>query len=271
MLFLFGIVLIDFKKMEDSKNLGRLPSNYAHAYDRWVKTVYDETPTLEECSQLEEDKMNELVKAFDDEASKMFRVQDEVPDARAELLTHLKRRRGKLYKRFSGEVEALTDLAADCLQQCVEYLENTKKRINRSLPVAESVISGAISAVSENSDAYIEATFPDGTEGLDNYDDELPEGLPSYAEFKEQVAAAQTELAEANLSMVEAGVEEVKSGALAMAKNKINEAIKTAMSAIKEDLSDDVLPYLDADAMESLRGEMIASCEEYGASRLDEE
>jgi len=270
MLFLFGIVLIDFKKMADSETLGRLPSKYAHEYDKWVKSVADETPTEEECTQKEQEKMDELEKAFDAEAGAMFRVQDEVPDAKEELLTHLKRRRGKLYKKFSSQVEALGDQAADCIEQCVDYLTRTKSRMKKSLPVAEGVISDAISDVNKNCDAYITNTFPDGVDGLDNYDDELPDGIPSYAEFKEQVSAAEAELAEENLSKVEAGIEEVKSGALAMAKDKVNEAIKTAMEEVKANLSDDVLPYLDSDKMESLRGELITSCDEYGTSRLDE-
>jgi len=268
---MFGIVLIDFKKMEDSGNLGRLPSNYAHTFDKWVKSITDETPTKEECTELEQAKIDELLEAFDAETSEMSRVQDEVPDARVELVTHLERRRGKLFNKFSDEIGALTDLAADCIGFCVDYLTGSVKRIKKSLPVPEDYISGALSELNSNCADYIATTFPGGVDGLDSYDDELPDGFPSYSEFKEQVAAAEVELAEENLSMVEAGVEEVKAGAVAMAKNKINEAIKTAMNEIKDDLSDDVLPYLDSDTMESLREELLTTCADYGASRLDEE
>jgi len=265
-----GWVIIDFKKIEDKRTLGMLPSNYAHKMDKWIKSVTDETPTEEECAELEQAKIDELLEAFDRQTEKMFRVQDQVPDARAELERHLVRRRGKLLRRFAGEIGELKDLAADCIEFCVDYLTNTMNRISESLPVPEGVVGEAISELRNNCEDYVATTFPGGVDGMDAYDDELPDGFPSYAEFKERVAAAELELAETNLSKIEAGVEEVKAEAAAMAQNKINEAIKTAMDEIREDLSDDVLPYLESDAMEALREELLATCEEYGASRLDE-
>ena len=118
--------------------------------------------------------------------------------------------------------------------------------------------------------AYLpQTTFPDGVTGMDSYDDVLPEGLPSYATFLESLETKKVEYQAKNVDAIPAAVEQVKADSKRMFQETINKAVEKAIEDIVMDLSDDQLPYLEEDAMQALREELVAAAKEYGATRIE--
>eukprot|EP00565_Helicotheca_tamesis_P003911 CAMPEP_0185727418 /NCGR_PEP_ID=MMETSP1171-20130828/3119_1 /TAXON_ID=374046 /ORGANISM="Helicotheca tamensis, Strain CCMP826" /LENGTH=270 /DNA_ID=CAMNT_0028395987 /DNA_START=25 /DNA_END=837 /DNA_ORIENTATION=- len=267
------IIIIDFKKRNEKKELKKLCHNIVQDFSAWVRfyLVEDDTPpNEEECAALENDKIEELKAAFDEKTKKLWRIPDLVEKKTAEVHDALDIRRGYLYRRFADDVEELKDQAADMLGHCVKSLGIKEGEVDDLIPMKESEIMDEFNELQEALNEWIETNFPDGVDGLDSYDDELPDGIPSFAEFLETLAAKKEEMIAKNADAIAAEVEEIKEANNSVIKEKVNEAINKAIEAIAEDLSDDVLDYLDEDAMAELREELIQGARDYGASRLDE-
>jgi hypothetical protein len=264
-------ILIDFKKKAEQKELRQLAGEYGRTFDDWVaRFANDGTPPNEEqCATLEADKITSLLQDFDQQAAALKRVQDEVPNRKNVLVSNLDRRKGRLYTRFCFHVQALQEQAASTMQFCLDALKEYETSLVEMLPTTDAAISNEIKKLMADCEQYIEVSFPDGVAGLDSYDNVLPQGIPSYSKFKEMVQVKETELKTKNAIEIPLELEKIKAISVKRFQEQINEAIIKAMAEIELDLSDDTLPFLDHDAMESLRKELMASAKEYGTSRLD--
>jgi len=140
--------------------------------------------------------------------------------------------------------------------------------LTQILPTSEALLEQMFEGLTEHLTQYIETTFPDGVAGMDAYDDVLPDGLPSYAEFLESVEAKHEEFKAKNPEAIPGAIEEVKATSKLMFQDVVNKAISAAMEEIALDLSDDTLPYLDEDQMQALRDDLITDSNEYCASRM---
>mmetsp|Transcript_33047 Transcript_33047/g.46921 ORF Transcript_33047/g.46921 Transcript_33047/m.46921 type:complete len:269 (-) Transcript_33047:108-914(-) len=267
-----GFILIDFKKKDERKRLRKLVPHFVQQMAMWVSIYQNEDgapPNEEECQALEDEQIAMLVDKFNAEADNLQRVKEEHSRVRDRLELELGLYRGRLFSKFSDEVDALKNQAEDTLKYCMKSLQEEEEELKESMPMAENQIEAEFKQLLASMTAHIDRVYPGGVDGLDSYDDELPEGIPSFADFKAMLVDKEAEYKEMNQETIPAALEEIKGNTTTMVKTKINEAIKAAMKDIVEDLSDDVLPYLDEDAMAGLRAELIASAKEYGTSRLD--
>mmetsp|Transcript_17587 Transcript_17587/g.26066 ORF Transcript_17587/g.26066 Transcript_17587/m.26066 type:complete len:272 (-) Transcript_17587:65-880(-) len=266
-------VLIDFKKRAEQKRLRLLVSDTEKKLDMFIKAYPNDgtPPTEDECTKLTDDQVTTLLEAFDTEAgkSKLPRIQDEVPKKRATLVKRLSYRKGKLYSRFSKAVEALTDQAASIMNYCVSAMKENDDELEGLIPVAEKRIEEEFAELLTDVTAHINDNYPEGVTGLDSYDEGLPEGIPTFAEYKEMLKTKEEEWKAKNKEAIPAGIDRLKVNYQAMVKKTLNAAIEEAMVEIEKDLSDDTVPYLEEGAMVQLRAELIASAKEYCTSRLD--
>jgi len=236
----------------------------------WVKEhdCGDDTPpNEEECAELVGVEVEELLAAYDAGAAALPRAEKIHEETRESLIGNLKRVEGNLFLKYSDAVAALTNQAGNTMEYCVECLAALDAE--QILPTSEELLEQMFEALTEHLTDYIETTFPDGVAGMDAYDDVLPEGLPSYAEFLESVEAKHEEFKAKNPEAIPGAIEEVKTTSKQMFQDVINKAIFAAMEEIVLDLSDDTLPYLDEDQMQALRNDLITDAKEYGASRIE--
>mmetsp|Transcript_1976 Transcript_1976/g.5457 ORF Transcript_1976/g.5457 Transcript_1976/m.5457 type:complete len:271 (-) Transcript_1976:1614-2426(-) len=268
-----GFILIDFKKRKEHDELRTMVPTLVKKLDNWIN-VYpnDGTPPTEpECSDLEDEKINELLAEFDEKAGSLGRVKDEVPDRRHLLAHNLNSRKGYLFYKFSDTVDALQDQAAKTMTVCLETLNQSVKELNSIIPTKDDAITWEFEQVVKRCEEYVTATYPEGVTGLDAYDDVLPEGIPSYADFLTLVKEKEESFLQANKDSVQPAIDDVKAKSKATFRGIINKAIENATAEMVADLSDDTLPYLGEAEMEELRAELIAGAKEYAESRLDKE
>mmetsp|Transcript_3237 Transcript_3237/g.4662 ORF Transcript_3237/g.4662 Transcript_3237/m.4662 type:complete len:274 (+) Transcript_3237:97-918(+) len=266
-------VLIDFKKREERAALQKLVPEIGMELDKWLHDYDcgDATPPNEsEAKELEEARIAEFLLEYDTRAGQLRRVDaDEHAERRVQVIKNLDKRRGRLFRKYSDQVSALKNQAADTMQYCVDTFGGFEESLGDVLPTSEAELDKAFEGHLEQIRNYIESTFPDGLAGMDSYDDALPDGLPAYPAFKEMVEAKKEEYKAKNTEAIPGAVEKVKASSKDMFKDVINKAVETAIEEIVEDLSDDVLPYLDEATMQGLRDELIAAAKEYGASRIE--
>mmetsp|Transcript_19897 Transcript_19897/g.24561 ORF Transcript_19897/g.24561 Transcript_19897/m.24561 type:complete len:276 (+) Transcript_19897:139-966(+) len=263
------------KYKEDTKKLSLLVKTLTKDMDKWIKGFENDgtPPNEEQGKELEDAKIAEFEEEYDSQAIFAVEGKDEnnlIPEYKEKLQENLEEMRGDLYRRFSGAVDSLERSAAKVLKACVKAYTRKEAELKTRLPMGESDIVNEFDELIEDLTEFISTRFPDGVEGLDNYDDELPDGIPSWSEFKEQCSAKVEEIKGLSEEAIPAAVEEIKANTLASVKKSIDEAINKTMDAVKEDLSDDSFPYLNEDATAELRSELISMSEEYGKSRLSE-
>jgi hypothetical protein len=265
-------ILVDFRKREEAAALQKMVPELCLKMDKWIQNYTNEDrtpPNEEEAGVLEMEQISRILEEFDEGALNCKRVQDKWPERRSLLEKNLSRRKGKLFAKFSEQVEALQDQAATTMMYCMETFADFEQGLENLLPTRESDIDIVFGNMMDNCKGYIEASFPEGISGIDAYDDVFPEGTPSFAKFQEMVSVKQAEYKQQNKDAVGPAIAKVKEHSLASFKAKLNDAIESAVKEIEEDLSDDALPYLDEATMISLRQELIASAKEYAKSRLD--
>ena len=265
-----GFILIDFKKKDERSRLNKLVAAYQTKMNKWVRAYpNDGTPPGEdECAELEDAQITTFLEEFDAEAKVLWRVEKEVPSKRTLLKSKLEKKKGKLYRRFSDTVDALKDQAAEALTFCLDALKDSETELTDMLPVGVEVIEKEFEELAATCNSYVENSYPEGVAGLDAYDDDLPEGIPSYTDFQALCEEKQAAIKDASERAIPAHIESLKEKTLAMCKEKIDEAIQKATEDIVTDLSDDVLTYLSEEDMLALREELVGSAKEYGASRL---
>ena len=289
-------ILIDFKKRGEHSDLKKLGPDLLKKMDVWIANYREGTPTEVECATMEQVTIVELIQEYDTAAEKLKRVKDEVPEARAHFVKHLGWRRGLLYLNFGATVEVFKEMAVATLQRCGEMWKTYEHDLIASFPVGDSAIKRELAEFLSQTSQYIEDTFPerkgDSAElleflsrtskyiedtstfpecvvGLDAFDDELPDGTPSYTAFQQQVMASEDKLKVASAEAIPGELEKIKDSSMSGFKLAVNQAIEKAVAGIIVDLQNYTLPHLDEAEMESLRKELIKSAEEYGESRMD--
>jgi hypothetical protein len=266
-------IFIDFRKREEAAALQKMVPELCLKMDKWIQNYTNEDgtpPNEDEAGMLEMEEICKILEEFDQGALKCKRVQDMWPERRSLLEKNLSRRKGKLFAKFSDQVEALQEQAATTMMYCMETFADFEQGLENLLPTRESDIDIVFGNMMDNCKGYIEASFPEGISGMDAYDDGFPDGTPSFAQFQEMVSTKQAEYKQKNKDAVGPAIKKVKEHSLASFKFKLNGAIEAAVKEIEEDLSDDSLPYLDEATMIILRKELVASAKEYAKSRLDD-
>lgn len=263
-------ILIDLKKRGEHSELKKLGPTLLNKMDVWIAEYQDGTPTAEECTTVENAKIQELMDEYDVESEKLGRVKEEVPEARAQFVKYLNWKRGKLFLKFGATIQALEEQAVTTLQHCQEMWETFQESLKTSFPVEPSVIGQELQEFLSQTTQYIEDTFPEGVKGLDQFDDALPNGTPSYTEFQRSVMASEHKLKEANTAAIPDELAKLQESSKEGFKLAVNEAIQKAIADIVLDLQqEETLPYLDEEEMEAFRKELIKAAEEYGASRME--
>lgn len=205
-------------------------------------------PTAEQAKEWEDERFAAYQQQYDGKAKDKCgrdpaNDQDNISVRKRILGRQQESRRGKLFARFSDDVAGLVVKAAMTLKNCVTELSELQVSLIDNLPLKASVISSEFTALNVRLEDMVNASFPDGVVGLDNYDDELPEGIPSYTDFKTSLMAAQEEILNANVEAVDDAIIELKVGVAA---------------AIEEDLSDDVIEFIEDDG-EELKANIVTA------------
>ncbi|KAJ1427360.1 hypothetical protein B484DRAFT_76437 [Ochromonadaceae sp. CCMP2298] len=188
-------------------------------------------PTAQQASEWEENKFEKLCAHYDKEARDCTgRAPDDDKDnmavRRRMLVRKQEARKGALYARFSGDVASLTAKAGITLRACVEELAELEAALGNAMPSKASFVTGEFAALQSRLSDNVEASFPDGARGLDNYDDELPDGVPSWSDFNIQVQAAQERALETNAAAVAEATAAMKAGILAEIESDLAEDIE---------------------------------------------
>lgn len=266
-------ILIDLRKREEARALDDLVRKLIADMDSWIADYGSDDatpPNNEECADLEAKKIEALLSRYDLEAATLKRVKDSHSVKRQALDLKLDSRKGRLYQKFRGTVENLEEQATMCMKFCVDTLKEYEASLKERFPINDGSILKEISACMLGAEQYINVVFPEGVVGLDKYDDTLPDGLPSYAAFKDMVIEKQGELMELNKAAIPNEIEKIKKDSRIRFRNSINDAIKEAIKDMENELFEEKLPFLTESEMDSLRSELIAYVKEYGESRLDD-
>ena len=104
--------------------------------------------------------------------------------------------------------------------------------------------------------------------GLDNYDDSLPDGIPSWKGFLETVEGTLTALLVENAIAVERAKEEQRLAFLARLKDDVDTAIRAALETIRGELADAHFPFLSEVDNVDFIASLQAASQEYELSRL---
>mmetsp|Transcript_24527 Transcript_24527/g.40890 ORF Transcript_24527/g.40890 Transcript_24527/m.40890 type:complete len:259 (-) Transcript_24527:122-898(-) len=201
-------------------------------------------PTADQAKEWEDERIEAFQNDYDRRAKDLCNrdpvdKHDNIAVRKRILGRKMEARRGKLFARFSDDVQALTVKAALTLKRCVEGLAELESSITEQLPLKNSYIASEFTALKDRLEEDIIASFPEGVTGLDNYDDELPEGVPSYVDFKASVDASQEQLLEANVAAVAEALAAYKQGVVA---------------AVEASLNEDVVDFLEDDGAELKTG-----------------
>lgn len=269
-----GFILIDFKRMDEDRRLKQYVADTIKKMDQWIRDYENDgtPPNEEEAAALEEEKINELLSEYDDYVPlHYYRVNDKFAHRREKMERKLHQRQGRLFAKFRDDVWALEDKAIAMMTFCKEELEELEEVLTENMPMDLNTIVEDFDSFLACCREYIDMTYPDGVEGMDAYDDDLPEGLMPFTQFVEMVEAKKLEYMTQNEESKAPAIEKVKGDAKEMCRSKINEAVKQALADIQTDLADDKLAYLDDEDMEELRSELIAYAEDYAKTRMDGE
>ena len=206
-------------------------------------------PNEEQATAWEDEKFGELNSTYDERAKESTGRdpkddKDSMSVRKRQLNRALQARRGKLFGRFSEAVGNLKAQAEAAIKSAEEDLAELDGEIEENLPMKPSEITSQYDALVTRVEENINSSFPDGVEGLDNYDDGLD--CQSYADYKTSVTAAQE-------AMLEKAVE-----ATAQATADYKQGI---LDAIEADLADDELDFAEdggeeikAGILESIKG-----------------
>jgi len=259
---------------EEKKTLSKIVRVLSKEMDMWIRNFPNDgtPPNEEQCKELEDAKIAEILELYDARVAvaKLEAFTELVAEYKADLNDELVGMRGDLNRKFTKAVDNLEASAAIVLRECVKKLDRKERKIKSVLPIKADVISEELEELVQDLEDWIGPRYPEGVVGLDNYDDNLPEGIPSWDDFKKSVAAKEEELKGLNAAAIPAEIEVLKANTLNAVKKQIDDAIRSTMDAVKEDLSDDTFAFLAEDATVELRAELIAMAEEYGNARLSE-
>lgn len=213
-------------------------------FDNFLKELTnDGTPLNEEQSaKLEKQKFEEAEDNYEKRAHKSTGRKAEDKDDNIsvrlrQLQRGLKARKGKIFAKFSGAVGDLKAQAAETLSNCVESLQSFEEDTRAKLPLLSSAIEAEYKNLRRGLDDQINTSFPDGINGLDNYDDDLPEGTPSYKEFVGKFRESREQMLAANESAKESAKLQIRDGFLDDLKAAIAEIDELPIGFLTEEES----------------------------------
>mmetsp|Transcript_3968 Transcript_3968/g.9056 ORF Transcript_3968/g.9056 Transcript_3968/m.9056 type:complete len:263 (+) Transcript_3968:113-901(+) len=219
--------------MAELAQLDSIVATITKQFDQDIETFEYEgmPPSAEQADEWEEQQFKAQMKCFDELALKATgREPVDKTDNMAVRRRMLKRkqqaRKGALYTRFTTETADLTAKASRTLLACVEELAELEAALTPTLPAKASHVTTEFAALQSRLSDNVEASFPDGARGLDNYDDELPDGVPSWSDFNIQVQAAQERALETNAAAVAEATAAMKAGILAEIESDLAEDIE---------------------------------------------
>jgi cell division septation protein DedD len=139
-----------------------------------------------------------------------------------------------------------------------------------TLPILGSDLDLLFYGFASDVELYAGENFPDGISNLDNYDDDLPESMPSFEEYISTVLSAlEQQYDDANTAAIAAAVQAVKDDWNKKVEDALEVAVKVATAIKSNDIeNDDPLPYLDAAANEMLKSELTEAIDNYGDTVL---
>ena len=191
--------------------------------------------------------------------------KDDINEKREWVKERLEKRKNKLWDRFSEDAKDMFKKARKVMQQCQDELEANNAEVAAGLPAKREWIINEYTELVDVQTAYIEENFPEGIAGLDNYDD--GERCISWEDWKAACLAAQEEALEANETCRAEMLASLKENMTAMLNAKVREAIE----AVKEDVCDDEIAFLEDEEVDAFRAEMAEACDAYLAEKLPEE
>jgi|LauGreSBDMM110SN_4_FD.fasta_scaffold98739_1 hypothetical protein len=232
---------------KELEHLDNIVEDELKDFDRFVNGLQnDGTPLNEEqATELENKKFQEAEDNYERRAHKSTgRKAEDKDDNISVRLRQLKRglnaRKGKIFAKFSGTVGDLKGQAATTLSNCVESLNAFEEDTREKLPLLSSTIESEYASLRRNLDDQINSSFPDGINGLDNYDDSLPDGIPSYKQFVENFEASKAAINAANDAAKEATKAQIKDGFLDDLKAAIAEIDELPIGFLTEEEAADL-------------------------------
>lgn len=213
---------------------------------------YDVPPTEEECAAKEAEWESEITKQYNAEAVKIAgrketNNQDNIAVRRRIMGRQFSARRGKLYSRFSEQVDDLKRQASAAISLAVESFNETKAAVEASFPCTEVSIVEEFAQLKASITNQVNASFPGGEDALDQYDDDLEDGVPSLDELRSDIEMEQAHLITANEEQREEAIVDIKQAIRA----QTIEQLTAAIDDIKSQLNVSV-PFLDDAASAAL-------------------
>lgn len=245
--------------LADPNELSKLDGFVSHAifqYDNNIWTSsYDTPPTEEECKAKEQEWEKELTNEYNQAATKYTGRKeiggpgggDNIAVRRRIMRRQFTSRRGKLFGRFSEQVDNLKAQASAAISLAVESFDETKESLQASFPCLEATIIGEFAQLKSSIKSQIDASFPGGEEALDLYDDDLDDGVPSLDELRSDIDMEQSHLIAANGEVCAEALLDVKRAIRA----QTIEQLTAALDDIKQQLEVS-LPFLDSAASEAV-------------------
>lgn len=252
------------------KELDNLVDKLLKSYDSWVQNYpNDGTPPNKEQAKAEEEaKFAQLNTEYDHKAEdycdrKPKDKDDNISVRKRQLNRGLKAREDKLFSRFSGEVAGLKELAAATLKTALDTSNDFDDVMRAQFPLPVDHIISEFEKMKADIEAQIDSSFPGASEGLDNYDDALPEGVPSYKDLKARWPGILDAVLAENAAAVDAAVESIK----VHSAESLRAAVQAALQAEREQYASLELPWLPADRTAELKAHLEEATYGYGIPR----
>jgi len=243
--------------------------------DLWISMYqgFGTPPTSDECAVLEDTRIEELMAEYRPRVAKDLGREILVPDLlvdnrNAELEIALREKKGRLFQKFQPAIASLEGQAAEILQHAVSGLTAKETELRGVLPMKPAALDLEFQEFLNDVTQDIETRFPGGLAGLTKYDPVLPDEIPNWETFQNQIDTKKAELMAENEIVKAEEMASMKRSAEAVIQEKINASIRAAIDEIKLDLSDDVIPFLDDPEAATLTKELMELTEAYGVSRL---
>lgn len=269
-----GFLFIDFGKIEDERGHKRLVFNLIQRMDTWIRNFENDgtPPNEEEAAVLESDKITEIMQAYEEESQKFPKAAHKFDSRREKMSVKLDARRGKLYRKFSDDVEELKDLAEQVVKDALEEFEEFCSDLeDLDRPLSAKNVDERFDEFDETMRAFVDMNYPEGVTGIDSYDDELPMTWEDFGKLQQEKRA---ETQAKNEERRKTAKDEARKGIVTDFRSKVNGAIKSIMDEMESELTElttEKLPYLNDSELSEFRDELIAQANDYKNSRLESE
>lgn len=252
------------------KDLDALVDRLTKDYDQWIAHYPNDgtPPTKDQCKAEEDAKSAKLNDEYDGKASdlcdrKPKDKDDNISVRKRQLNRNLSARDGKLFGRFSGEVSGLQDLAAKTLATALAATDDFDDTVRVQMPMSAELLIAEFEKMKVDIESQIDNSFPGASEGLDNYDDALPNGIPSYKALKARWPGILDSVMAENAAAIDAAVEAIR----AQSADTLRAAVKAACESERERYAALELAWLPADRLAELKAQLEETTYGYGISR----